>query len=294
MVPVIGAVVVTYNAPTETVATCLRALAETGGVERCVLVDTGGRAALPPGLAALVELVRVPNRGYGAAVNVGWRRLAAAGADAIAVLNDDVVVRPGWLDALQPALTGRIGVVQPVIVGSGADAAVSSLGVEFDRHGAGVDVGRGGPVPPPGPARPISVFTGGAFVASTDFLDATRGFDERWFLYYEDADLACRGTELGWEYRLVPGAVVEHAGGVSTSLEPDRTRFLQERNRLLFAARHLPAGVLARAIWMSVRRLRHAPRRVHARALAAGLARMPRRVLERRRVRRQVSGADAD
>jgi GT2 family glycosyltransferase len=191
-------------------------------------------------------------------------------------------------------LGARIGVVQPVIVEPGAESTVTSLGVEFDRHGAGIDVGRGGPVPPAGPPWPIAVFTGGAFLASTAFLKATGGFDERWFLYYEDADLACRGTELGWEYRLVPGAVVEHAGGVSTSGDPDRTRYLQERNRLLFAARHLPAGVLARALWLSVRRLRHAPRRVHRRALAAGLAGIPSRSLERVLARRRVSAGVGD
>jgi N-acetylglucosaminyl-diphospho-decaprenol L-rhamnosyltransferase len=188
-------------------------------------------------------------------------------------------------------LVGRIGVVQPVIVGSGPDASrVSSLGVEFDRYGAGVDLGRDGPPPAPGDVVPIDVFTGGAFVATGAFLESTGGFDERWFLYYEDADLACRGHTLGWEYRLVTAAVVEHAGGVSTSSDVARTRYLQERNRLLFAARHLAAPVLGRAIWMSLRRLRHPPRGAHARALAVGLALMPMRFVERRRAKRPISG----
>jgi N-acetylglucosaminyl-diphospho-decaprenol L-rhamnosyltransferase len=292
VVPVIGAVVVTYNAPAATVTACLRSLREAGGVDRCVLVDTGGRADVPADLTDTVEVLAVPNRGYGAAANAGWRRLRELDADVIAILNDDVAVRPGWIEALVPALAGRVGVAQPVIVGSGpGSAGVSSLGVEFDRYGAGVDVGRGGPPPPPGRFVPLEVFTGGAFVVTAAFLEATGGFDERWFLYYEDADLAFRGRELGWEYRLATSAVVEHTGGVSTSADSDRTRYLQERNRLLFVARHLAAPVLGRAIWLSVRRLRYEPRRVHASALAAGIARMPVRLIERWRARRISDGA---
>jgi GT2 family glycosyltransferase len=285
--------VVTYNAPVATVTACLRSLHEAGGIDRCVLVDTGGRAVIPAELVDLVELMVVPNRGYGAAANAGWRRLQTDGVDAVAILNDDVVVRPGWIEALVDVLGGRIGVAQPLIVEAGSGAGVSSRGVEFDRYGAGIDVGRGGPPPPPGRVDPLDVFTGGAFVTTPAFLAATGGFDERWFLYYEDADLARRGRELGWEYRLVAAAVVEHLGGVSTSVDADRTRYLQERNRLLFAARHLPVAVLGRATWLSVRRLRHEPRRVHARALAAGLALMPTRLIERARSRRGVSAGVA-
>jgi GT2 family glycosyltransferase len=185
-------------------------------------------------------------------------------------------------------------VAQPVIVGSAAEGGrVSSLGVEFDRYGAGVDLGRDGTPPEPGASVPLDVFTGGAFVASVEFLEATGGFDERWFLYYEDADLALRGRELGWEYRLVTGSAVEHVGGVSTSTDGARTRYLQERNRLRFAARHLPLDVVGRALWLSVRRLRYPPRGVHVRALAAGVAGMPVGFVERRRARRRVSGGPA-
>ena len=140
-------------------------------------------------------------------------------------------------------------------------------------------------------ASDLEFFTGGAVAFSAEFLDATGGFDERWFLYYEDVDLARRGAELGWRYRLVPAAVVEHHGGVTTGAMAARTRYLQERNRLWSAVRHEPPSTVARAFWLSLRRLRHEPRGVHARALAAGLAGAPRRVIERARTRRERSAA---
>ena len=48
-------------------------------------------------------------------------------------------------------------------------------------------------------------------------------------------------------------------------------------------ARHLGARQIAAAVWLSVRRLRHAPRGVHTRALVAGLATWPGELLRRMR-----------
>ena len=288
----IGVVVVTYNAPAATVQACLDSLLAAGQLDVCVLVDTGDGGSVPVELDRRVEHLVVTNRGYGAAANAGCQRLLGVGADVIAVLNDDIVVRPGWIEALNEVLTDRVGVAQPVLVdGASGGDVVSSLGVEFDRFGAGVDRGRGAALPEPGQATPLTEFTGGAFAMTAGFFASTGGFDERWFLYYEDADLARRGRALGWEYRLVTASVVEHVGGVSTSVDPEWTRFLQERNRVWFAARHLDGRTFLRAVWMSARRLRHEPRRAHRRALLAGLAGVPVRLLDRCRHRSAVNDA---
>ena len=64
----------------------LRACTEIGQV---IVVDTGGRARpIDPD----ATLIIMPNRGYGAAANAGFAAARSAGADMIALLNDDVVV----------------------------------------------------------------------------------------------------------------------------------------------------------------------------------------------------------
>lgn len=292
--PVIAAVVVTYAAPPGMLQACVSALRAAGGVDRVIVVDNGGRAEVAEGDHAggsvPVELLRTDNRGYGAAANAGVARARELGAVRVALLNDDVEVRPGWAEALAAELVDRdqlVGAAQPVVLVAGSDPeVVNSLGVGIGPDGAGTDLGDGDPPPPAGtPATDLAVFTGGAVMFTSAFLDATGGFDERWFLYYEDVDLARRGARLGWRYRLVPAAVVTHLRGASTSQLPDRTRYLQERNRVWCAVRHAPAATVARALWLSVRRLRHAPRAVHAKALAAALAGTPRRLWERSRAR---------
>ncbi len=285
----LAVVVVTYSATPDELDRTLASSCAAGGADRVIVVDTGGTASPRD---ASIEVLRMENRGFGAAANVGVARARQLGATMVAVLNDDVEVRPGWLPPLRAELHGAVGAVQPKLVLAGTDPPlVNSLGVSLDRDGAGHDLGDGELDEPGGRPHDIEIFTGGAVLCSVDFLDELGGFDERYFLYYEDVDLARRGAELGWRYRCVPEAVVEHARGLATSTMPERTRFLQERNRLWCAVRFADAGTVGRAFWLSVRRLRHAPRAVHARALVAGLVGAPRRLLERRRALRRTADA---
>jgi N-acetylglucosaminyl-diphospho-decaprenol L-rhamnosyltransferase len=286
----IGVVVVTYRTDPDRLDATLSAIQAAGGYGPLIVVDTGGSANPVVG-----ELIRMENRGYGAAVNVGIARAREQGATAFAVLNDDVVVRPGWLQVVSAELGDGVGAVQPKLLLADTDPPlVNSLGVAFDDHGAGIDIGDGEVDDGSSEAHDIAMFTGGAVLLSLGFVEATGGFDERFVLYYEDVDLALRGAELGWRYRIARAAVVEHARSSTTASIPDRTRYLQERNRLWVAARFGSPARYVRAVWLSVRRLRHHPRRVHARALVAGLAGTPRRLVERMRARRTDARRSAD
>ena len=139
--------------------------------------------------------IRVPNRGYGAAANEGFRRAFALGASAIALLNDDIVVRAGWSEPLQSALAQpKVGAAQPKLLIAGSNPPrINSLGVTIGRDGAGTDIGDGTLDVVVGAPSEIARFTGGAVMFAPEFLRETGGFDERFFLYYEDVDLAARG-----------------------------------------------------------------------------------------------------
>jgi GT2 family glycosyltransferase len=285
---VIAAVVVTHSAPAATLAACVDSIRGAGGVERIIVVDNGGRAEV---IGDDVDLIRVPNRGYGAAANEGFRLALRMGCSAIALLNDDVTVRPGWAEPLAAALADpRVGAAQPKLLIAGSNPPrVNSLGVAIGRDGAGTDIGDGTLDVVVGAPSDLARFTGGAVMFAPDFLRATGGFDERFFLYYEDADLAARGVALGWSYRLVPSSIVEHERSSTTAIDSDRTRYLQERNRLWHAFRHCDAATQVRAVWLSVRRLAYHPRGVHAKALVAGLAGAPSAFVRRIRQRRPRS-----
>jgi N-acetylglucosaminyl-diphospho-decaprenol L-rhamnosyltransferase len=287
-------VVVTHAGPTERVQRCMASLAEAGGARPIIVVDNSGSKLSDDGYEhADVTVIRTSNKGYGAAANIGfdtaWRLVPDAAA--VALLNDDIEVDNDWLVPLTAAISGGASVAQPKLLQAprSANPIINSVGVELDRCGAGIDIGYGqsdGDAFTQG--RDIKIFTGGAVLFSRAFLESTGGFDERYFLYYEDVDLALRGGELGHRYRCEPSSTVWHEGGVSTGALGDETRRLQERNRLWCALRFAPIGVIGRATWLSVRRLRHAPRAVHAHAFWAGCSAAVRLVRARRQTRRQT------
>ncbi len=285
----IAAVVLTYDPPPGMLEDCLAALRgdSVDATVQVIVVDNGGRASrLPSELLAGVDLC-IPgnNLGFAAGMNLGIQRALALGATAIMILNDDVVVEPGWLGPLVAELSvERVGAVQPKLLFADEPPTINSLGVVLGNDGAGTDTGmHTADDPTDTAARDLVMFTGGAVLLRAEFVLATRGFDPRYFLYYEDVDLALRGAELGWRYRLAPASRVRHRGSATMASIGDRATFFRERNRLWVLFRHRPWGDVLRGLWLSVRRLRWAPRRAHAAALLRGLVAAPRLVLDRRR-----------
>ena len=293
---VVRAVVVTHHGSGEMLNRCLDSVSRAGGMEHVVVVDNSGRSVSSESSgSATINSLQVENRGFGAAVNAGVDRLRQSfgvnDSSLIAVLNDDVEVTKGWLDPLIEAFDSdpSIGAVQPKLLLAGTEPAqINGVGVELDRSGAGVDIGFGeldGPLWEE--SRPIDIFTGGAVVLRLSFLRDLGGFDEHYFLYYEDVDLELRGRERGWRYLCQPSSLVWHAPGTTTNALGDQRRYLQERNRIWVAARFGSPGDFWRALWLSIRRLRHEPRMVHGRALAAGLAGLPQSFIARFQARRR-------
>ena len=79
----------------------------------------------------------------------------------------------------------------------------------------------------------VPAWCGAAVLLRSDYLRDTGLFDPRWFLYYEDTDLAWRGLLRGWRYRYVPGAKVRHAHSTTIGHGSALYDVQHLRNRLL-------------------------------------------------------------
>jgi GT2 family glycosyltransferase len=277
-------VIVTHDAPVEQVLRAVDSvLTHTPGA-RIFLVHNGADPApLRESCAtrSAVRLISTINRGYAAAVNLG---ISATTTDKVVVLNDDVEVTPQWWPPLAAALDedAGLGAVAPLLLlagrGDDAEPLINSAGVTLGSDGAGMDIGYGqlfttAPVDP----TEIRIFSGGAVMLRRQMWQELGGLDTRYFLYYEDVDLSLRGAEAGWRYLLIPTSRVIHAQG-STTNEPQHAPlvvFLRERNRLWITWRFGSIQQVRGALWLSLRRLRHPPHRIHARALWAGLSAAP-------------------
>jgi histidinol-phosphate phosphatase family protein len=172
---------------------CLDALADAHGpLPRQVVLaddrrDTPGLlpVAVPAAIADRTTIVTLEGRGPAAARNAGWHE--AEPAEWVAFLDDDVRVGPRWRADLMADLTG-----QPARV-AGVQAAIE--------------------VPLPADRRPTDWERGTAGLAAAHWITADMayrrsaliaagGFDERFpRAFREDADLALRLLERGWQLR---------------------------------------------------------------------------------------------
>jgi GT2 family glycosyltransferase len=174
------------------------------------------------------------NLGYTGGHNLGIERALALGAEWVLVLNADVVLSPDYLatllaDADRPgrewvgALTGK------VLRAEGPELARTTVGdtvgIRMTRSGRHFDVGADEPDTGRWD-RPAEVFGVSGCIALyrvaavADVKVSTGFFDDDFFVYREDVDLAWRLRGRGWAARCVPAAVAWH-----------RRRNLPERRR---------------------------------------------------------------
>jgi GT2 family glycosyltransferase len=232
------------------------------------------------------------NTGFARAANSG---IAAAGSELIALINTDIELEPDWLAVMCAPLGGDPGVAAVACKMLQLDdrRAIYDAGDVLRRDGACVQRGRferdDGRFDAPG-----DVFgaCAGAAVYRRDAVLGVGGFDERYFAYLEDVDLALALRRAGWRCRYVP-AVALHAGEGS-SPQPGAHHFYVQRNTLLLIAKAFPVRWLPLVGYRQLSWMREAVRErrlgIHLRACAAALALLPAVLSERRRRRR--SGRD--
>lgn len=174
------------------------------------------------------------NVGYAAGNNLAARRLLGDGASVIWVLNPDTRVIAGPLRALLR------------VTGIASTTVAPPDGPARDGTGAiNLWTGRSG-------GTGLTYVAGHSLVLGRDAWHALGGLSERFFLYFEEADLAVRGGRLAIPTETVAEVVVTHAGGTATDPRTKSTTayFHASRSCVIFFRRHhprrLPVVVAAR------------------------------------------------
>jgi GT2 family glycosyltransferase len=254
---------------------CLAALAaQTRAPAEIVVADNGSRDGSVALLQARYPGVRVlelgRNWGFGGGANRG---VAATSAPWVCVLNSDATPAPDWLERLTAAPRDeRTWALGSVLV-SAANGRIESAGDQYHPQGYAYKLLRDRPLADL-PSTPYSVFAapGAAPVFRRDVFDALGGYEERFFMYYEDVDLAFRAVLAGYHAVLVPDARVVHRLGATTrSLA--RGRFYVARNSVACAVRCMPELRVRRLVrrWASELRTNR-PRRLVPVEVAGRLA----------------------
>ncbi|WP_129339880.1 glycosyltransferase family 2 protein [Cellulomonas endophytica] len=225
-------------------------------IPRCGLAGSGARVVVVDNRTTEAERERllalgadqgwdvVPaatNLGFGGGMNVGVAHARAAGADVVLLLNPDAWLPPADLAALVDAARAEpTTLLSPEIV--------RPDGTPWFR-GAWIDVPRGRTrtgTPPTPPEHPWLV--GACLVLHTDLWERIGGFDERYFLYWEDVDVSWRVLAAGGALRVLGTATAVHSVGGTQRTEGKSPGYCywNTRNRLLFAAQHLPRATVLR------------------------------------------------
>lgn len=281
-------VVIPHTAGPERLEAVLSDLrAQSAGHQVCVVDNAAPAESGEVARAAGARVVEMgANAGFGRAVNEAVR---TSDAGVVVFLNDDCRPEPGFVGEILGVID-ESGAAMVAAVLLRPDGRIDSAGVEADTsliafdylHGAAYDPEVPPPAPPLGPTGGAAGFDRGAF------LDAG-GYDERFFAYLEDVDLALRMRAAGHECVLAWRAVaVHHHSATLGSGSAAKNRLMGEsRGRL--AAKWRPAlPVGARVRGLALDGVTYAGKAVVDRNLGAVRGRMAVRGEER-----QVVAADA-
>jgi len=197
----------------------------------------GSRALLAQRFPRVRVLALRRNGGFARAANAG---VAAVTAEAVALVNTDVLLAPDWIERSAAALDAAPAAasVATKLVDLDDPALIYDAGDVLRRDGACEQRGRferdGGRYDAPGDV--FSACAGAALYRRSAVL-AVGGFEERFGTYLEDVDLGLRLRLAGWTCRWEPRAVARHAGGGSTGTLAHGPGAWVERNTLLLVAR---------------------------------------------------------
>jgi GT2 family glycosyltransferase/glycosyltransferase involved in cell wall biosynthesis len=215
-----------------------------------IVVDNDSRDGSADRIAAAARGATVvrsaTNLGFAGGCNLG---VARSTGELVAFLNNDARPHPAWLARASTVLADdpTIGCVASKVLdwdGDRIDFAGAAMG--FDGQGYKLHVGAHD-----GPgfdeADDVLFASGAAMVMPRAVFEELGGFDERYFMFFEDVDLGWRTWLRGWRVRYVPDSVVYHRHHATMHrYGPWFEQYLLDRNALFTIFKNYADASLAR------------------------------------------------
>ncbi|VTU40969.1 N-acetylglucosaminyl-diphospho-decaprenol L-rhamnosyltransferase [Variovorax sp. PBS-H4] len=254
MKPRIDIVIVNWNAGAGLLQ-CIRSIIEYGGglLGNVIVVDNGssdGSEASVEGLPGVTVLRAGTNLGFGKACNLGAQ---ASGNDYLLLLNPDTQLYPNSLlapfDYLERSEHANVGICGIQMIDGNGDIspscwrfpsvlsfAAQALGLNrlhaFRAWGHRMEdwdhlnTGK------------VDHVIGAFYLIRRSVFELLNGFDERFFVYFEDLDLSLRAHQAGWQRVYLASARAFHAGGGTSRQIKARRLFYSLRSRLQYGFKH--------------------------------------------------------
>ena len=267
MTPPLGAVIVNYNAGPDLRLALESIDRATGGSWQAVVVDNGSTDGSEEAATTFPQVRLVRNSG-----NVGFARgvnqaIRDCSLDRILIMNPDCQLMPDSLPPLMAALDDdpRCAIVAPLVRDPDGSPQGNARGDPdmltglFGRSSAlqrtlpGLDVARRNVIAPSSGDASITVdwVSGACMLVRRDAMVGVGGFDERYFMYWEDADLCRRLRQRGHTIRLAPAASAIHQVGQSSRTARARSIRAFHDSAYLYYSTHVAPGLLNPKRWIA-------------------------------------------
>ncbi len=217
------------------------------------------------------------NTGFSGGNNLGIKQAVKNGADYALLINDDTTIFPDMIKNLKMVLESneKIGVVSPKIYFAKGHEfhkdkySKDELGKVLWFAGGNTDwdhaksVHRGIDEVDNGQydeIEEIDFATGCCMLIKREVLEKVGGFDEKYFLYYEDDDLCMRIKNAGYQIFYVPSAVMFHENASSSGAGSSLHDYFLTRNQMIFGMKYAPLRTKLALIKQSLRLLQRGRR----------------------------------
>jgi GT2 family glycosyltransferase len=190
----------------------------------------------------VIILAKRENLGFAGGTNAGICRSVG---EFILTLNNDTILDSHFLEEIKKPMQNDLHVGMCGSKIQLPDGRINSTAICIFRTGAAWDRGMGEQDSGQYDA-PEEIFgpSAGAALYRRSMLDEVGLFDEDFFLFMEDVDLAFRARLAGWKCMYVPSAKVVHTFGGTTGTESDLPVYYGSRNLLWYVIKNYPAEML--------------------------------------------------
>lgn len=268
MKPMLSIIIVNYHVKEELLR-CLQSIlsSKTKTSYEIIVVDNDETKYIQPELKKkFPQVVYIPNvnKGFGQGNNVGAKH---ATGDYLFFLNPDTEISPRSVDALIAFLKKdkQIGIVAPLLLGKDKKPYQQGT-LELNPLRGMVALSILNKIFPNNPVskkyflndwdrksvKEVGVVPGTALMMKKSLFEKVGGFDETFFLYFEEFDLCKRIKALGLRLYIIPEARAFHHWGASTKTRTDINKIFL-KSRFYYFKKHF--GLIAALLTEAVMRI---------------------------------------
>ena len=233
----VAAVVLNYRTPDETLLAVQMLRMAAPPLDSIIVVDNDSgeacRRTLTPVLPEITLLSAGRNLGFSGGCNVGIRHALAGGADAVLLVNSDLVLPPDAIARLSAVMEARLsaGIVAPVVRSRVWPDRVLSAGMDFDiatgrmRHRETVDGASW---------SAVAGVNGCAMLVRREVFERVGLLPEEYFFSFEDLAFCQQALAAGFEVGVAQDAKAYHEGSGTMGASAEKLYFAA-RNHLRLA-----------------------------------------------------------